>query len=254
MKIKIRRLIIAVLILLVGVSLLYYWKVNIDIARQIKSDEELEAYMNEHFGNYDKIEEIAFEERFGSLTGNKIIRVKVIITKDDISYEIIPDLALQSEQNIFLKEIDEKEWQILLGIMRKYHLEDWKERGDYLYVNYSDGPSHHIKNEEIEYVREGDFFNINSSEINDGVDENELKYRSNYDGSMVISSGEPDYYFFRGPFVGRYENYGVPLDYNEFRQEFWDFIIEYTEGDDWRIKLEQVGQEVMHQIVPYMTE
>jgi len=51
-----------------------------------------------------------------------------------------------------------------------------------------------------------------------------------------------------------YSGYGVPPNYNEFCQELWDFVIAYTGGFDWRVKSDQVGQELMHQMFPYMTE
>ena len=211
-----------------------------------------------YFGNYDEVKKVFFKESYayGPSTNFKTnINVEVTFTKEQIVYEISPVFIDSTEPIVYETAFDEQGWESLLEIMKKYELADWEIAGNYLYRNYSAGPSHHIKKENVEYVRQGDFFNLNSENFYLGIDQNELDFRCDYKGEMwTFSEDEKRPFWVNGPSMREYNSYGVPPNYNEFRQELWDFVIEYTGGFDWRVKSDQVGQELMHQMFPYMTE
>ena len=70
-----------------------------------------------------------------------------------------------------------------------YQLADWTIEGRYLYRNYSDGPSHYAKQEDVEYVRQGDFFNLNPEGFYLGMDQNEQDFRCSYYGVISVFYG-----------------------------------------------------------------
>jgi len=211
-----------------------------------------------YFGNYDEVKKVSFKENYayGPSTNFKTnINVEVTFTKEQLAYQISPVFIDSTEPIVYETAFDEQGWESLLEIMKKYELADWDIAGNYLYRNYSAGPSHHIKKENVEYVRQGDFFNLNSENFYLGIDQNELDFRCDYKGEMwTFSEDEKRPFWVNGPSMREYNSYGVPPNYNEFRQELWDFVIAYTGGFDWRVKSDQVGQELMHQMFPYMTE
>ena len=211
-----------------------------------------------YFGNYDEVKKVSFKENYayGPSTNFKTnINVEVTFTKEQLAYQISPVFIDSTEPIVYETAFDEQGWESLLEIMKKYELADWDIAGNYLYRNYSAGPSHHIKKENVEYVRQGDFFNLNSENFYLGIDQNELDFRCNYKGEMwTISEDEKRPFWVNGASMREYSSYGVPPNYNEFRQELWDFVIEHTGGYDWRTELDQIGRELMYQTFPYMTE
>ena len=212
-----------------------------------------------YFGNYDEVGRVYFVEEYAydssSDLSNKI-SIKATFTKELISYEISPVFINHTEPVVYERGFDELGWEALIEIMEKYQLADWTIEGRYLYRNYSGGPSHYVKQEDVEYVRQGDFFNLNPEGFYLGMDQNEQDFRCSYYGVISVFPEDDQARPFwpeSGPNL-LYSGYGVPPNYNEFRQELWDFVIEYTGGFDWRVKSDQVGQELMHQMFPYMTE
>lgn len=122
----------------------------------------------------------------------------------------------------------------LIDILKKYNILDWKDK------------SYYEAQSEPDYVIQGDFFNIKpgiSGEENH-LDEKEYEIRSSYNGFINLYDTE-------GRRISlQYDNHGIPEDYQAFRQELWDFAIDYmSEGDisrkqeeDWRNYIDKAGR------------
>ena len=215
-------------------------------------DQVESASIGMNLGDYSEIEKLTFEENYAyGLMANLYtnINVKVIVTKEQISYTMSSVFSEITEETTFTKSFNEQSWEALFDIIKNHHLTDWDIKENYLYDNYSLGPTYHIKKKHVECVRQGDFFNLNPENIYLGMDQNELDFRSGYEGRVLFFLKDHMY-----PSSREYNSYGVPPNYNEFRQELWDFVIEYVGGRDWRIELGQIGKEVMYQTYPYMTQ
>ena len=140
--------------------------------------------------------------------------------------DIIPPIQVRDTDT----EINKK----LIDILKKYKVLEWRDK-DYYAVQ-----------PESDYVIQGDFFNLKLglSEEEKQMDEKEYAIRSSYNGFI-------DLYDTEGRRISlRYDNHGVPEEYQEFRQELWDFAINYmSKGDrnvkrenDWRNYIDQAGK------------
>lgn len=149
---------------------------------------------------------------------------------DEKTIQLISDIIPYGQVRDTDTEINKK----LMDILKKYKVLEWRDK-DY----YAAQP-------ESDYVIQGDFFNLKPglSEEEKQMDEKEYAIRSSYNGFI-------DLYDTEGRRISlRYDNHGVPEEYQEFRQELWDFAINYmSKGDrnvkrenDWRNYIDQAGK------------
>lgn len=119
----------------------------------------------------------------------------------------------------------------LLHILKKYDVASWKE-AEY----YQNQP-------QPNRIRAGEFFNLNPEIYYEGVGELEHTVRSSFESFIYLYNTDGRYIRLR------YGNTGLPENYNEFRQELWDFEMEYLKNNtshlhdeyDWRNQLDQWG-------------
>ena len=222
-------------------------KVILGIKEKNRTDEVL---------NLDDLEYFSLEEFFGGFDSG----IKVSLKFDeglseekslDGDYEPYKEIYAMDKDGIphLLGEPDEKTIQLisdiipfgqvrdtdtetnkkLIDILKKYKVLEWQDK-DY----YAAQP-------EPAYVVQGDFFNMKPglSEEEKQMDEKEYVIRSSYNGFI-------DLYDTEGRRMSlRYDNHGVPEEYQEFRQELWDFAINYMSEEienDWRNNIDQAGR------------
>lgn len=119
----------------------------------------------------------------------------------------------------------------LIGILKKYDLASW-HGGEY-YQNQT----------QPNYILAGNFFNLDPNKQYKDITELEHYARSSYESFIYL-------YDTNGVrFIFRYDNKGLPENYNEFRKEIWDFESKYMyendthyeDNGDWRELLDQWG-------------
>ena len=206
---------------------------------------------------YPQITKVHFRENFG-----RLFQVDVVAARDGIQYELYKqDVLMEEEPEIltgtFPWEADG--WKELLCVLEDNQVNTWKEQGYYLNECYNQQSTLFVECTDVEFVEEGNFFNITDSTAflgslhppeYYGIDENEKKFRSDYDGYLeLFVNGEDSSCFWKS-----YESYGLPKDYNRFRKEFWDLIARNIPAPDWRLKLGDWGRENLYKKYPYMMQ
>ncbi len=152
---------------------------------------------------------------------------------DEKTIQLISDIIPYGQ----VRDTDTETNKKLIDILKKYKVLEWQDKDYY------------AAQTESAYVIQGDFFNMKPglSEEEKQMDEKEYDIRSSYNGFI-------DLYDTEGRRISlQYDNHGVPEEYQEFRQELWDFAINYmSEGDrnertenDWRNYIDQAGREYL---------
>ena len=190
----------------------------------LKFDEGLWKEKSLH-GDYEPYKEIYAMDKDGipNLLGEP----------DEKTIQLISDIIPYGQ----VRDTDTETNKKLIDILKKYKVLEWRDK-DYYAVQPDSA-----------YVIQGDFFNMKPglSEEEKQMDEKEYAIRSSYNGFI-------DLYDTEGRRISlQYDNHGVPEEYQEFRQELWDFAINYmSEGDrnkrtenDWRNYIDQAGREYL---------
>lgn len=207
---------------------------------------------------YSEVTKIHFRETFGGY-----FEVDVTATRDKIQYRCFKqDVLRESEPEVMngTFECGQSVWDGLLSVLNDNHVDVWTEQEFYLNRYYNQQANLFGECSEVEFVREGDFFNItdNTSMYSlllylpryYGIDQNEKKFRSDYDSFFEVYTDYGEM-----PYLWRsYESYGVPKEYNRFRKEFWDLIVGHTGIPDWRLEVGDWGRENLYKKYPYMLQ
>ena len=208
---------------------------------------------------YSEATKISFTERFGNYSDGRY-QVDITATKESIQFRCIKGDALREhEEEIIEREFEcgQGDWDDLIAVFDDNHVNTWKEQGDYLNQSYGQ-PGIFEEWPEVDFVSEGDFFNITDGNLACpeakppyfyGIDQNEKKFRSDYHGSLEIYTNNDE-----TPYLLAYESYGVPKEYNRFRKDFWDLIVGNTGIPDWRLELGDWGRENLYKKCPYMLQ
>ncbi len=208
---------------------------------------------------YSEATKISFTERFGNYSDGRY-QVDITATKESIQFRCIKGDALrEDEEEIIEREFEcgQGDWDDLIAVFDDNHVNTWKEQGDYLNQSYGQ-PGIFEEWPEVDFVSEGDFFNITDGNLACpeakppyfyGIDQNEKKFRSDYRGSLEIYTNNDE-----TPYLLAYESYGVPKEYNRFRKDFWDLIVGNTGIPDWRLELGDWGRENLYKKCPYMMQ
>ena len=208
---------------------------------------------------YSEATKISFTERFGNYSDGRY-QVDITATKESIQFRCIKGDALREhEEEIIEREFEcgQGDWDDLIAVFDDNHVNTWKEQGDYLNQSYGQ-PGIFEEWPEVDFVSEGDFFNITDGNLACpeakppyfyGIDQNEKKFRSDYRGSLEIYTNNDE-----TPYLLAYESYGVPKEYNRFRKDFWDLIVGNTGIPDWRLELGDWGRENLYKKCPYMMQ
>ncbi len=123
----------------------------------------------------------------------------------------------------------------LTGLIQRYGVDSW-ESG-------TDG---------TEYVQQGEFYNIENTELVEGTNERALKSRYDALIHVVYTNGEH--------VEIQLENGRLSEAYNDFRDELWDAMIPYvnegqvTKAPDWRNPIDQRGKGYIYKISIYEIE
>ena len=202
-----------------------------------------------------QIKKVSFRETFG-----QYFEVGVIATEEEILYTCSKqDVLGKTEPEVISKSFGcgHDTWWDLVSIYSHNLVFDWKEQEYYVNKCYGQEPGQFEEYPEVEFLEEGDFFNIagaNSDLIQAsppdyyGIDQNEKRFRGDYSGHVEIYINDEDTLY-----TGRsYGSYGLPDEYGEFRREFWDLIIGHTGLSDWRFELGDWGRENLYAKYPYM--
>ena len=208
--------------------------------------------------SYSEVTKIHFRETFGGY-----FEVDVTATKDEIQYRCFKqDVLRKSEPEIMngTFKCEQSVWDGLLSVLDDNHVNTWTEQGFYLNQYYNQQATLFEECPEVEFVKEGDFFNItDNTSIYSlllylpryyGIDQNEKKFRSDYDNFFRLYTDDDE----NPSFQRAYESYGVPKEYNRFRKEFWDLIVGNTGLPDWRLELGDWGRENLYKKYPYMLQ
>lgn len=197
---------------------------------------------------YDEITEIRFWEMFGPYESHNRFYIDTTITNTKITYTYFENFSTGAEETgtSWEKPISETEWKKVKELLVKHQVGLWEDQYAYQNLRYRHQPSDYKENRNAEFRIQGKVFNIASPFRYLGIDEHEKEYRSSHEGTIYITldgnTGE-----------GRsYKNYGIPPGYNEFAEEFWNYVIEYTGGTDWREKLDSAGMNNMWLTYPYL--
>lgn len=210
--------------------------------------------------SYSEVTRIRFSELFGGHSGMRYL-AHVIVTKDYIRFRCIKEDALREQEEEITEmgfECEQSTWDELLSVFSDNHVNTWKSQGHYLNQSYGQ-PGIFKEWPEVDFVKEGDFFNITNSNFACseakspyyyGIDQNEKKFRSDYYGFFELYTNNNS----NPSFERAYESYGLPKEYNRFRKEFWDLIVEHTGIPDWRLDLGDWGRENLYKKYPYMLQ
>lgn len=209
---------------------------------------------------YPEITKICFKEIFGGYADAEFM-VNVVVTKDLIWFRCTKgDVQKGYEKERINREsvCGQSTWDGSLSALKDGNVNAWKRQGEYLDQYYGE-PGAFKEWPDVDFVKEGDFFNI--TDMNPacqeaippyyyGIDQNEKRSRSGYQSHFEIYTDDGPY-----PSLSRsYESYGVPKGYDRFRKEFWDLIIGRAGIPDWRLELGDWGRENMYKMYPYMLE
>ncbi len=209
---------------------------------------------------YSKVTKICFTERFGEYSSGRYV-VEVTATRDLIEFRCIKGDALREhEEEITEKnfECGQGDWDDLIAVFDGNHVNTWKRQGNYLNQSYGE-PGIFEEWPEVDFVSEGDFFNITDGNLVwpeakppyfYGIDQNEKIFRSDYHGYLDLYTNNDE----ESSFGRAYESYGLPKEYNQFRKEFWDLIVGHTGLPDWRLELGDWGRENLYKKYPYMLQ
>ena len=204
-----------------------------------------------------QIKKVSFRETFG-----QYFEVGVIATEEEILYTCSKqDVLGKTEPEVISKSFGcgHDTWWDLVSIYSHNLVFDWKEQEYYVNKCYSQEPGQFEEYPEVEFLEEGDFFNIAGASPDliqasppgyYGIDQNEKRFRGDYNGHVEIYINDEDTLY-----TGRsYGSYGLPDEYGEFRREFWDLIIGHTGLSDQRFELGDWGRENLYAKYPYMLE
>ena len=202
-----------------------------------------------------QIKKVSFRETFG-----QYFEVGVIATEEEILYTCSKqDVLGKTEPEVISKSFGcgHDTWWDLVSIYSDNLVFDWKEQEYYVNKCYGQEPGQFEEYPEVEFLEEGDFFNIAGASPDliqasppgyYGIDQNEKRFRGDYNGHVEIYINDEDTLY-----TGRsYGSYGLPDEYGEFRREFWDLIIGHTGLSDWRFELGKWGRENLYAKYPYM--
>jgi hypothetical protein len=202
-----------------------------------------------------QIKKVSFRETFG-----QYFEVGVIATEEEILYTCSKqDVLGKTEPEVISKSFGcgHDTWWDLVSIYSHNLVFDWKEQEYYVNKCYGQEPGQFEEYPEVEFLEEGDFFNIAGASPDliqasppgyYGIDQNEKRFRGDYNGHVEIYINDEDTLY-----TGRsYGSYGLPDEYGEFRREFWDLIIGHTGLSDWRFELGDWGRENLYAKYPYM--
>ena len=202
-----------------------------------------------------QIKKVSFRETFG-----QYFEVGVIATEEEILYTCSKqDVLGKTEPEVISKSFGcgHDTWWDLVSIYSDNLVFDWKEQEYYVNKCYGQEPGQFEEYPEVEFLEEGDFFNIAGASPDliqasppgyYGIDQNEKRFRGDYNGHVEIYINDEDTLY-----TGRsYGSYGLPDEYGEFRREFWDLIIGHTGLSDWRFELGDWGRENLYAKYPYM--
>lgn len=211
--------------------------------------------------SYSKVTKISFYEVFAAHSGGRYL-VDVTATRDRIQFKCIKgDVLKEHEEEITERDFEcgQNAWDKLIAIFNDNNVNTWKEQGYYLDKSFNQQATLFEEWPEVEFIKEGDFFNItNSTSVFNltylpcyyGIDQNEKNFRSDYYGSFKLYTNNDE-----SPFFWRaYDSYGLPKEYNHFRNEFWDFIVGQTGIADWRFELGDWGRKNLYKKYPYMLQ
>lgn len=206
--------------------------------------------------SYPKITKIYFLESFGGP-----FEIEVIATKDEIRYRCFEqDVLGESGPEVMIRTFrcGPGTWEGLLSVLKYGNVTTWKCQGHYL-DQYYGKPGAFKEWPNVDFVKEGDFFNI--TDMNPacqeaippyyyGIDQNEKKSRSDYHSVFRLYTDDGSY----PSFSRSYESYGIPKGYDRFRKEFWDLVVGCAGVPDWRLELGDWGRENMYKMYPYMLQ
>ena len=220
-----------------------------------KEDGSDEAAKAETLKSMAQIKKVSFRETFG-----QYFEVGVIATEEEILYTCSKqDVLGKTEPEVISKSFGcgHDTWWDLVSIYSDNLVFDWKEQEYYVNKCYGQEPGQFEEYPEVEFLEEGDFFNIAGASPDliqasppgyYGIDQNEKRFRGDYNGHVEIYINDEDTLY-----TGRsYGSYGLPDEYGEFRREFWDLIIGHTGLSDWRFELGDWGRENLYAKYPYM--
>ena len=202
-----------------------------------------------------QIKKLSFRETFG-----QYFEVEVIATEDKILYRCRKqDVLGETEPEEIIRSFGcgRDTWWDLVMIYNNNHVYEWKEQEYYRNRRYGQEPDQFSEYPDVEFVEEGDFFNIADSDPGSaqasppcyyGIDHNEKRFRSDYSGHVGIYINEDEILYTDRS----YGSYGLPGEYREFRRAFWDLIIGHAGLPDWRFELGDWGRENLYEKYPYM--
>ncbi len=207
------------------------------------------------FDSYPEMTKVSFRETFG-----QYFQVEAAVTKDTIEYMcFVQDILGEEEPEIIQVKFDcgQQAWDRIVSIFAKNDVGNWKEKGFFLNKYFNQQATLFEEWPQVEFARTGNFFNIAAPAMfwsmarpphYYGIDQNEAKFRSDYDGYVRLYMDDSD-----SPYIQRsYESFGLPMEYHQFQREFWDFIVGYTGIYDWRYELDDWGRESLYKKFPYM--
>lgn len=140
-------------------------------------------------------------------------------------------------------DLNEEGKRKLAGILDKYQITAWQE------------PQYYQNQLEPCHIEEGDFFNLIPNKQYEGISEQEIEIRSTFETFIYLYDTDGKRLRLH------YDNTGLPENYNEFREELWNFVMEYRmeQSDyytmeepyksdrknklDWRNQLDQWGRD-----------